>query len=346
MLVNTKFDFSYIHNSALRNRPGIYAFYCSESNKYYIGQAKCLYTRIKSHRAGLRKNRHVNSHLQAAYNKYSESSFSISIIEIDVFCKQDRNKLEKMYIDLYDSRCDKKGYNLCYFDEDGSPTYTPISKKVRRESIEARSRFTKNDIKVIRELALDGYSNHFIHKKYRIDPSNVCKIVKNIYWIDVDYTPPVREFMSLNKLERELLDRAYLSGASANEVSKQFNIPHRKINKYFRGKYNCTQSHFRNTILNTETGVFYRSFEEAADSTGAISANALRQIIYSGNNTTPFLVLDHKIQAKSQVVVLNTSTGVYYEDYGSAADTIGISRKTLSNWIKNPRLNKSNFILV
>lgn len=65
----------------MANKCGIYKITSLSNGKIYIGQSKNLSERYKSHLYNLRNNKHGNSHLQSAYNKYGEMNFEYSIIE-------------------------------------------------------------------------------------------------------------------------------------------------------------------------------------------------------------------------------------------------------------------------
>ena len=54
---------------------GIYQIKNIINNKSYIGQSTDINKRIAKHKASLRHNKHNNSHLQNAYNKYGEDKF-------------------------------------------------------------------------------------------------------------------------------------------------------------------------------------------------------------------------------------------------------------------------------
>ena len=49
------------------------------NNKIYVGQSQDIYTRFRKHKEALRKNKHVNKHLQNAWNKSGEISFDFII---------------------------------------------------------------------------------------------------------------------------------------------------------------------------------------------------------------------------------------------------------------------------
>jgi len=85
----------------------IYKILNKSNGKFYIGSAACWITRKKTHKYNLRHNKHVNTHLQNAWNKYGESNFEFIIVE-EVQDKKDLLTREQFYIDL-----NKDGYNIC-----------------------------------------------------------------------------------------------------------------------------------------------------------------------------------------------------------------------------------------
>lgn len=62
-------------------KSGIYAILQLSTGRHYIGSAKSLSGRWGKHLSDLRKNRHHNSKLQNAWNKYGESDFRFDVIE-------------------------------------------------------------------------------------------------------------------------------------------------------------------------------------------------------------------------------------------------------------------------
>ena len=109
------------------NTKGIYIITNLISNAVYIGCTRTTFKhRLKSHIWALESNRHENSHLQNAYNKYGEDKF-----EFNVLCKiEDNDEIydkEKYYIQQYK----QNGYTL-YNMTDGGEGFFNLSKECRK----------------------------------------------------------------------------------------------------------------------------------------------------------------------------------------------------------------------
>ena len=79
-------------------KSGIYAIINQVNGKIYYGSSINLERRFSRHKYFLNKNKHPNSHLQNAWNKYGENVFSFEILE-----ELQREKLltiEQQYLDL------------------------------------------------------------------------------------------------------------------------------------------------------------------------------------------------------------------------------------------------------
>ena len=61
--------------------PVIYWIRNVMNGKFYVGSSTQRYVRWRTHKKKLRANRHHCPHLQAAWNKYGESSFEFSVVE-------------------------------------------------------------------------------------------------------------------------------------------------------------------------------------------------------------------------------------------------------------------------
>jgi len=99
----------------LRNKiHGIYRIRNLINGKVYIGSACDIEKRRNDHIANLNRNTHRNKYLQNAWNKYGESNFVFEIIRVIKWSeKQNLLTNEQIYLDLYESYNDIKGYNIC-----------------------------------------------------------------------------------------------------------------------------------------------------------------------------------------------------------------------------------------
>ncbi len=89
---------------------GIYALVHLDTGKCYVGSTVSLKSRISYHRSKLRNNRHDNSYLQRAWNKYGEDAFAFILLEL--CSKDDLMKSEAAWM-LRTQCCDKRvGFNL------------------------------------------------------------------------------------------------------------------------------------------------------------------------------------------------------------------------------------------
>lgn len=102
---------------------GIYKITNLVNNKVYIGSSKNIDRRIIQHRQKLNKNKHYNSYLQRAWNKYGEDNFKFETVEIiTTYNRNILKKLEQSYLDKLDY---SYSYNICKY-ADGGETGPPI----------------------------------------------------------------------------------------------------------------------------------------------------------------------------------------------------------------------------
>lgn len=88
---------------------GIYKITNLTNNKVYIGSTKNIGHRFHEHLSKLKGDYHTNKHLQAAFNKYGESSFKFEILRET--SETILRRAEQFYINKYQSINPKYGYN-------------------------------------------------------------------------------------------------------------------------------------------------------------------------------------------------------------------------------------------
>lgn len=90
-------------------KSGVYRLECLVTEKSYVGSSVNMFNRRKGHFHDLRLGKHGNQKLQAAWNKYGESSFVFSVLE---WLRDKKNLVlhEQCWIDILDTF--NSGYNL------------------------------------------------------------------------------------------------------------------------------------------------------------------------------------------------------------------------------------------
>lgn len=81
------------------NQSGIYQIICKVNNKVYIGSSSNIKYRFRMHKQFLRSNdKHENTLLRRAWNKYGESNFEFEVLE---YCsKEELLDREQLYLDF------------------------------------------------------------------------------------------------------------------------------------------------------------------------------------------------------------------------------------------------------
>lgn len=78
-------------------KSGIYKILNSTTGKFYIGSAVYIKNRWATHKCLFRKNKHNNTYMQNAWNKYGEDDFIFSVLE---YCdKKELLNKEQLWID-------------------------------------------------------------------------------------------------------------------------------------------------------------------------------------------------------------------------------------------------------
>jgi group I intron endonuclease len=94
-----------------RYRSGVYSFKNKLDGKRYIGTSVDLEKRKRQHLRGLRRNKHENSRLQNAWNKYGEDNFEYEVLQR---CpKVECVEWEAAWILIFETTDRDKGYNIC-----------------------------------------------------------------------------------------------------------------------------------------------------------------------------------------------------------------------------------------
>ena len=166
---------------------GLYYIENKVNGKRYVGQSINVRRRLLRHKCDLRGNKHINKHLQNAWNKYGEDNFKFQVIKK---CDSEALLEEEMkYIKKYGTF--GGGYNLTPGGESGSVSF--LGKKHTLESREKMriakigKKLPKTTIKAMKESAkgFDGPHTEeskrkmsLVKKDRRLKPETIEKIAR------------------------------------------------------------------------------------------------------------------------------------------------------------------------
>lgn len=235
---------------------GVYQIYNTVNGKRYIGSSIHIEQRFKEHLRNLRSNKHINAHLQSAWNKYGEQSFVLEEIEL---CEPDQClKIEQEYIDYYHAADKNFGYNIDpYTNHSGNTLSEETRKKMsekakgRKWSKERREKWSNMMVGIKKpkqsETMKQKYSNgefnmprfnEVSEDKRKSWSNNLSLATKRRYadfnnrpkgyWLKVKFSDDVKYYPSLREASRQLgIDKAAISYCF-------------KYKQGYCGKLNCT----------------------------------------------------------------------------------------------------------
>ncbi len=150
----------------------------------YIGSTVDFKKRWRIHRSDLRKNIHVNRHLQNAWNKYGENCFVFEKLET-CLNKSFLTKLEQYYIDNLEPE-----YNICR--NAGSVLGIRLSEEARQKiselqtgnkNVEGKHWQWNEEAKAKMSIARRGSGNPFYGKTPSEEAKKKMSEAKKSYWV-------------------------------------------------------------------------------------------------------------------------------------------------------------------
>ena len=233
----------------LKNQVGIYSITNKINGKVYIGQSKDIGGRMLEHIRDLESNRHVNWHLQRAYNKYGLENFEFNVVEM---C--DERKLtdrENYYIDKFKTLNKHKGYNLkiaadrVIYSEltlkkmSKSQKELRKNKSVRRKMAWARSELTPEEVKEIKTLLYHDVPIGEIIKEMSVTYNQVRHIKdgNSFAFILPEYNYYIKNRESIHKKRKvRTVLRLYREGISFEKIGakigENYITPYRIVKEY------------------------------------------------------------------------------------------------------------------
>ena len=160
---------------------GIYMITNLVNGNRYIGSSCNVRVRLWGHRATLRHNKHYNTHLQRAWNKYGENNFDFSILE--KCTEEERFEKEQLYVNSL-----KPEYNICTeivnnppADIESRKRHSETRKKLMAEGIIAVTNNTPVYV-YYKDGSFVGYweSIRKAAKDLNIHYSSACRIIQGM----------------------------------------------------------------------------------------------------------------------------------------------------------------------
>lgn len=133
------------------NSKGVYVIHNKVNNKFYIGSTEDkegFRKRLRQHYQTLLNNRHYNSYLQKAVNKYGVDNFIVIIEE----CDKDIRKREQELLDIFSN------YSCCYNISKLAGGGDIVSNLSEREKTEWKNKLSKVRESKTKEELLDWYN--------------------------------------------------------------------------------------------------------------------------------------------------------------------------------------------
>jgi group I intron endonuclease len=255
------------------NITGIYMIHNTISKKSYIGSAVNIYKRIFgksswSHLKSLSENRHINKHLQSAYNKHGVSVFTFRILEIcnkELLLEREQFYLDTKLCAKEPKKFRKKAYNIC------PVAGSPLGRKMN-------STFKKKC-----SLSKAGSKNPMFGKKGINHPNNL-KIIQydsnGVFMSVFNNVTEASELLSISQNSiRNSIQKGYMGG---EYYWKRFsiNFPLKiTIKKQLKKRISAI-------CLNSNKMYVFNSFAEAAlffNKERKVFSNAIRNAIVKKN---------------------------------------------------------------
>jgi group I intron endonuclease len=212
---------------------GIYCIECIETNIKYIGQTfENFYRRWIFHKWNLKNNKHSNTYLQNAWNKYGCDKFkfypleSFKLLQKNIVTKHELDRLEKYYIEKYDTF--KNGFNLTTGGEECK--MSPLSEEAKRK-IGEKNRINMLGRKHTEETKRKMSESHKGYVKSEIHRDNLSKALIGLVRSD-EQKEKCRlanqgSKQKTAKYTEDLIEQIrtdYMNGIKPTELSIKYNI--------------------------------------------------------------------------------------------------------------------------
>lgn len=194
---------------------GIYSITCLPINKVYVGQSRAIANRKWQHFNDLKKQKHCNSHLQNAFNKYGEENFIFTVLEnceLEELCIK-----EAHWIGVFKSNIARYGFNQ---KEVGELVSCSESYRVACGATTIKRNVDKHGLYTLFNLQTGEVVQTEIRKPYTGDKTHNYK--KHYLclreWTLQDFKEHYERYNAYQKLNNSTVTRLYAKNLTTGEV--------------------------------------------------------------------------------------------------------------------------------
>lgn len=197
---------------------GIYCIKNKVNSKVYIGKGFNARKRIMEHLSDLKRNAHVNKHLQSSYNKYGANNFEIYLLEKlpsdtspeDLIIREqywidecDKNLIYNKILDVInhngnsflnknhseETRTKMSLAKVGKYFGSNNPNFgkkASLQTRVKMATKNSQTKLTVNEVLEIKNLLIEGKLNDFeIATKFKISRGAVTRIANGTRWSNI-----------------------------------------------------------------------------------------------------------------------------------------------------------------
>ena len=220
---------------------GIYKITNIKNGKFYIGSSENIEGRWSGHISELKRGKHINKHLQYAWNKYGKESFIFEILEVVPREEASLMGREQFYLDMWQPYDDTIGYNISEWAN------TLLGQKVGEDNPAAKLNWvTVGEIR--KKYKEEKMTCKKLAEIFFLRKGHIQRIINNELWRDTNWIKPKRENRGQNQTG-ENNPSVKLSWDIVNAIREDYNTG-RYSYRELRNKYGISDVQ---QIINNKT---------------------------------------------------------------------------------------------